>query len=145
MATQQTWTWKQPIGGKTITWKPITVGDEMDIDAAYRHDNNRHLNKYMRLAVRITALDGAAKRVELHDIRNWDSFDLDSFYEEVQLQEAKRAASLGKADQANPATMYRAAAARVEVAMAEMAGALRDAGSAVEAAMSRPTETPQPQ
>ena len=88
--------WTQPIGKKVIKWRPLTVGDEMDVQATYRLAENQHLQPYELLRRRILTVSGEEKKCEMGDFRQWDALDLDLFAEEVQRVERDRKAGFMK-------------------------------------------------
>jgi hypothetical protein len=81
---------KQPVGGKKISWKPLSVGQEIDIEAGYAAPAAKHLIKYMLLVSRVTAVDGVAVSPKLSDLREWDSYDLECFVQDVEEREFER-------------------------------------------------------
>lgn len=90
--------WTQPIGGKVVEWRPLTVGDNMDLDANYQQASIFHLKKYAQYAMRVVSFDGKPG-FQASDLRTWDAFDLEAFAEEVVLREQLRASTLsGKRD-----------------------------------------------
>src|SRR5215467_7465364 len=90
--------WTQPIGGKTVKWAPLTVGQELDAIAANNRDERKHLIAPMLIMARIKVFDGQPAQGAIN-IRDWDSDDFLAFQEEVELREAQRRAQFKKAQQ----------------------------------------------
>jgi hypothetical protein len=96
MATQQ-FEWVQPIGGQKIIWRPLRVGDHIDLDANYGRSDMAHLKKYATLAARIISVDGKAKQEfggDLVNLREWEDYDLIAFNEEIESRELARSVAL---------------------------------------------------
>lgn len=88
-------TWRQPIGGKEVRWKPLTLGQEMDVEANFRRDELRHLMKYETLRLRIIGF-GDADHCSMQEFRLWDSSDVEEFVREVEGRELARRAAFRK-------------------------------------------------
>lgn len=89
--------WTQPIGGQKIVWRPLKVGDHIDLDANYGRSDMAHLKRYATLAARVVSVDGQEKakfQNDLLNFRDWDEYDLIAFGEEVDSRENARAAAL---------------------------------------------------
>lgn len=89
----QTFEWKQPIGGKTVLWRPLKVGDHMDLDANYARADVAHLRRFAAIAARITKI-GDKEGVQVNDLRDWEEYDLVAFQDEFESRELARAVSL---------------------------------------------------
>ncbi len=87
--------WTQPIGKKSITWKPLTIGDEMDIEANFSRPESKHLQKYESLRRRIITF-GDAPSCGPGEFRVWDSRDVGMFAEEVERKESMRGAAFDR-------------------------------------------------
>lgn len=81
-----------PLSQKAITWKPLTVGEQLDAQAAHKDRNTLGLDMYAR---RIVTYDGKPK-ITLGQIREWEVIDLNAFMEHVDTAEADRAAKFQK-------------------------------------------------
>lgn len=81
-----------PLSQKAITWKPLTVGEQLDAQAAHKDRNALGLDMYAR---RIVTYDGKPK-ITLGQIREWEVIDLNAFMEHVDTAEAERAAKFQK-------------------------------------------------
>ena len=95
-------TWKQPMGGKSITWHPLKVGDRMDLDANYSRSDIAYQKKYAEYAMRIMSCEGVNGKFQIQDFRDWDDYDLEAFAEEVATQEILRANALSADRPASP-------------------------------------------
>ena len=115
----------QPVGGKRITWAPLKTSAELQVLAAYRQEQNRHLQNYARLAARITHVDGQAVTFQPNDFGPWDNFDTESFLDEVTIREAERAAALSKKSPEDAAGVLDAAAEEAMAVIAKLAGAIQ--------------------
>jgi hypothetical protein len=96
MATQE-FPWVQPIGGQKIVWRPLKVGDHIDLDANYGRSDMAHLKRYATLAARIISVDGKAKQEfsgDLVNLREWEDYDLIAFNEEIESRELARSVAL---------------------------------------------------
>ena len=87
--SRPTYTFTRPTDGKAFPWKPLTVGDEMDIQASYRREEAQHLTQYALFAARL-GLPGP------NDLREWETVDLLALINHVSETEAGRAAALTK-------------------------------------------------
>ncbi len=85
--------WKMPIGGKVVMWRPLKVGDHMDLDANYGRSDIAHMRKYAELAMRVLKI-GDKDNVQVTDLRDWDEYDLLEFKSEVDSRELARAVSM---------------------------------------------------
>lgn len=88
-------TWTQPVGGKVINWKPLTVGQEIDIEAHHNRPDTAHLRPYVVIQRRITGYDGKPV-CTLDDLRSWDVIDLQEFIAEIERKEAERRAAFAR-------------------------------------------------
>ncbi len=118
--------WTQPVGQKAVTWRPLGVGEEMDIEASFRREEQRHLRKYEMLRRRIIKY-GDDTKCPSEDFRKWDSLDLEMFAEDVATQEAVRRATLTKKAAGTALEDLQSAVASVQVSMDSLMGALEGA------------------
>lgn len=117
-----TFSWTQPVDGKVVEWRPLTVGDNMDLDANYQQVQIAHLKKYAQYAMRVVNFDGKPG-FQVNDFRTWDAYDLEAFAEEVVMREQLRASALtgqrnGSAVQRLEASINKAQAAATELGQA---------------------------
>jgi hypothetical protein len=97
MATQQQFEWTQPIGGQKIVWRPLKVGDHIDLDANYGRSDMAHLKRYATLAARLVSVDGKQKHEfsgDLANLRDWEDYDLIAFNDEIETRELARSVAL---------------------------------------------------
>lgn len=90
----QPFNWKQPMGGKPVTWRPLKVGDRMDLDANFSRSDVVYQKKYAEYALRIVTCEGVVGKFQIDNFRDWEDYDLEAFAEEVQMQETLRANAL---------------------------------------------------
>lgn len=123
-----TFTWKLPIGGKSLTWKPLTMGDVMDLDANYSRSDTVHRRKYAEAALRIISFEGMqdGKTFQIEDFRSWDGLDYDAFLDEVATQELLRASKLSGERPGNPVQKLERAIERAQAAANELGNCLRE-------------------
>lgn len=81
-----------PLSQKALTWKPLTVGQQLDARAAHKDNGALGLDMYSR---RILTFDGKPG-ITLGQIRDWDTVDFNAFVEHVESTEADRAAKFQK-------------------------------------------------
>lgn len=84
---------KRPSDGEEFDWSPLTAGDEMDLEAIYGAPNLKHQAQYALMAWRLRK---GGKRLEVQDMRAWESFDVKAFLDEMVYTEAARAAAWEK-------------------------------------------------
>ncbi len=84
--------WTQPVGGVTLCWKSLTVGQEMAIEMEHQRAETAPYRKYVVIQRRITAY-GDKPVCTLEDLKSWDPIDLELFVEEIELREAERKAA----------------------------------------------------
>lgn len=96
--------WTQPVGGKHIKWKTLSVGEEFDQIVAHRRDELKHLLPSALILARILKY-GDSERCTMQELRGWDSYDYEAFQEEILMKETirqlalrRKAAGLGEAD-----------------------------------------------
>src|SRR6185369_12363337 len=97
MATQQQFEWVQPIGGQKIVWRPLKVGDHIDLEANYGRSDTAHLKRFATIAARLVSVDGKAKHEfsgDLANLRDWEDYDLMAFNDEIETRELARAVAL---------------------------------------------------
>lgn len=126
LATQQ-FEWTQPIGGQKIIWRPLKVGDHIDLDANYSASSTEHLKKYVKLASRIISIDGVEKAKlggDLLNLREWDEYDLMTFNEEVDSREIARAVALSPQRASGAVVALETAVNKAQLALEEVAKAL---------------------
>lgn len=130
-----------PVSGIAMQWKPLKVGTEMDIRAAYKSEAQKHLLHYMLLAARISRY-GEKDRCDLSDVREWDALDLEAFTDEVTLrEEERRAAFAAKRSNGSPIQDLEAAYAQASVALNGLNIALGAVMSCAKAAQPGPLES----
>lgn len=81
-----------PLSQKAITWKPLTIGQQLDARAAHKDNGSLVLDM---LARRILTFDGKPG-ITLGQIREWDTIDFNAFTDHVDSSEADRAAKFQK-------------------------------------------------
>lgn len=126
MATQQ-YEWTQPIGGQKVVWRPLKVGDHIDLDANYSRSDSTHLKKYATLAARIVSIDGQDKAKfssDLANLREWDEYDLIAFNEEVESRELARSVALSPQRPGGVVASLEQSIAKVQASANELALAL---------------------
>ncbi len=84
--------YKLPESGKTVSWRSLTVQEDMDIEGQYNRQSNQHQKKFMQLFTRIAEMDG--KKPSFADFLALSSLDAEQFYNEVLEKEAIRRAQL---------------------------------------------------
>ncbi len=116
-----------PVSGIKAQWKPLDVGKQLDLTAAYAKDGMRHLLLPVLLAARIVRF-GDKPACTLADLRAMDDIDYDAFSEEVERKEAeRRAAYRKKAPGESPAAKLRALAEEARVLLDRVKQALDEA------------------
>lgn len=112
MAASTKFTWTQPVGGKVVIWRPLKMGDHIDLDANYGKQSTAHLKKYAEYALRIIQCgDPNPRGFDVQDFREWDEEDYARFIEEVATQEAVRANALSAQRPGSPVAKLDEAAA----------------------------------
>ena len=90
--------WTQPLGGAKIIWRPLKVGDHIDLESNYSRSDTVHLKRFAELAARIISVDGKTKaelqKDDLGIIREWEDYDLAEFQNEISSREIARAVAL---------------------------------------------------
>lgn len=81
--------WTQPIGGRKIIWRPLTIGQELDIVAGNSREERKHLIPAMMLGARVV-MCGEDKGLPYSKLRDWDDIDFAEFAEEVSRVELLR-------------------------------------------------------
>lgn len=81
-----------PLAQKAITWKPLSVGQQLDAQAAHKDRNALGLDMYAR---RVLTFDGKPG-ITLGQVREWEVIDLNAFMEHVDTTEQERAAKFQK-------------------------------------------------
>ncbi len=74
-------------------WRPLKVGDHMDLDANYGRSDVAHMRKYAELAMRVLKIDDK-ENIQVTNLREWDEYDLLEFKAEVDSRELARAVSM---------------------------------------------------
>jgi hypothetical protein len=126
MATQQ-FEWVQPIGGQKIVWRPLRVGDHIDLDANYGRSDMAHLKKYATLGARIISVDGKPKQDfggDLVNLREWEDFDLIAFNEEIESRELARSVALAPQRPGGVVMSLEQAVSKAQMAANELGHAL---------------------
>ncbi len=88
------YTWKQPVGGKTVTWWHLTGGDIIDLEGNYSRPDIAHLRTYAQFAMRVKSCEGVTGVFQVNDFRSWDEYDINAFAEEVDRRERDRVTAL---------------------------------------------------
>jgi len=126
--TPQQFEWTQPIGGQKIVWRPLKVGDHIDLDGNYGRSDMAHLKRYATLAARIVSVDGTPKAQLQKDdvgiVREWDEHDLIAFNEEVESRELARSVALAPQRPGGVVSSLEQAVNKAQVAATELAMAL---------------------
>lgn len=117
----QEYSWRKPLGGEQLTWKPLTVGQEIEIEAQHQTPANAHLRKYEVIRRRIVSYGDQGKVCTLEDLKSWDPLDLEAFVEEVETKDAERRAALFKRNAGAPSPIVELEAALLEVRSTLMA------------------------
>src|SRR5678816_4101521 len=125
--------WTQPIGGKKVEWRPLTVGDNMDLDGNYQRSDIAFQRKYAQYAMRITSFDGKPN-FQIADLRSWDEYDLEAFAEEVVLREQLRASTLSGTRDGSAVQRLEAAVNGAQAAATKLGACLASVLAAAEAA-----------
>jgi hypothetical protein len=81
-----------PVIGVALIWKPLTLGQEIEIDAQHRRVDNAHLKPIEVIRRRITSY-GDKPVCTLEDMKAWDTIDYEDFCKEIEEREAERKAS----------------------------------------------------
>jgi len=116
-----------PVSQTKVLWKPLEVGKQLDLTAAYRKDEVRHLLLPALLAARITRY-GDKAQCTIADLRAMDDIDYDAFSEEVERKESERRASYRKkAPAESSAAKLRALAEEARVILDRVKQVLDDA------------------
>lgn len=116
-----------PVSGVMTQWKPLPVGKQLDITAAYRKEEVRHLLVPALLAARIVRY-GDKPQCTIADLRAMDDIDYDAFAEEVERKEGERRASYRKKQPGeSPAVKLRLFVEEARVALDKIKQTLDDA------------------
>jgi hypothetical protein len=127
MASVPKFTWTQPVGGKVVVWRPLKMGDHIDLDANYGKTNVAHLKKYAQYALRILQVgDASPRQFDVNDFREWDEYDFDQFVEEVATQEAVRANALSSTRPGSPVKVLDEAITQAQIDLNKVAESLRN-------------------
>lgn len=109
------YSWKQPVGGKSIVWGPLTVGAEIDIQMSHARAELAPMRPFEQLRRRISSYDGKPV-CSLEDLKSWDTLDIEAFSDEVEKVEAERRATVIRASaQAQPGAMIELEASLMEL------------------------------
>lgn len=118
--------WTAPMGGQKVTWRPLKVGDHIDLDTNYAASNMIHLKRYVEFAVRIVSIDGMTKAQLNKDdvglIRDWEDFDLVAFQEEIASRELARSVALSPQRPGGAVAALEQGVNKAQVALSELAG-----------------------
>lgn len=113
-----------PICGKSITWRPLSIGASLDIGAQYK--NNEAMLGPALVMRRIVRYDGKEGQPQPTEWRNWDELDYGAFVDFVNEQEAARAASFRKKRAGeNPAAQLEAAISDAQTALGQVGRCLQ--------------------
>lgn len=81
-----------PLSQKALTWKPLTVGQQLDAEAAHKNKITLTVDMFAR---RVVSFDGKPG-LTLGQLREWDQIDFDAFIDHVNQTEADRASKFQK-------------------------------------------------
>ncbi len=81
-----------PLSQKAITWKPLSVGQQLDAQAAHKSQINLTVDMFAR---RVLSFDGKPG-LTIGQIREWDQIDFDAFIDHVNATEQERASKFQK-------------------------------------------------
>ncbi len=124
--------WTQPVGGKALTWRPLTVGDEIDVQMECARPETAPLRPYEVLRRRITSFEGRPV-CTLAELKQWDTIDVEAFLEEVERTETmRRAAVLSKAAGDAPGSLV-----ELEASLMEMRSAAAQFSQAADKALAK--------
>ena len=120
--------WTQPVGGKKVSWRPLKVGDQMDLDANYGRADVAYLRKYAGYAKRIMNMEGLApgQKPQVNDLREWDEYDLEAFAEEVAMREMARANALSAQRPGSPILRLEQAIESAQLAASKLGEELKN-------------------
>ncbi len=107
--------WRKPLGGEQLTWKPLTVGQEIEIEAQHQRADVAHLRKYEVVRRRILSYGDQGKVCTLDDLKAWDPLDLEAFITEIESKDALRRAALFKRGANEPSPLVELEASLLEV------------------------------
>lgn len=122
--------WTQPVGRKSLKWKPLTLGQEMDIISTNRQPAQQHLVPPMLVLARIVEYDGktrsaASAPLSLQELRDWDAEDYRELLEHIDMKENERRVSLRKQQPgAGPVAALEAAIDEAQAAANRLSAAL---------------------
>lgn len=140
MAIVSQFEWTQPVGGQKIVWRPLKVGDHIDIDGNYSRADMAHQKKYVMLEARIISVDGTPKaqlnKSDCGIVRDWDEYDLIAFNDEVESRELARVVALAPQRPGG-------AVATLEQAVNKAQAAANDLAQALTAVLQRAREAEQ--
>lgn len=78
---------KLPQSGKELTWRPLTVGQQLDIANANRLDAQKMYLQPSLLAAKIVSYDGR-QSCSLAEIKSWSEIDYNALQEEIENKES---------------------------------------------------------
>jgi hypothetical protein len=120
--------WIAPVGGQKVIWRPLKVGDHIDLDANYGTSSMAHLKKYATLEARIISVDGTEKKMmnksDCGIVREWDEYDFIAFNDEVESRELARAVSLAPQRPGGVVAALEQSVNKVQLALNELASVL---------------------
>lgn len=119
-------TWTQPMGGKKVIWRPLKVGDRMDLDANYSRSDIAYQRKYAEYAMRIVSCEGVDGKFQIDNFRDWEDYDLEALAEEVVTQETLRANALATSRPGSPVERLEAAIGAAQIAANKLGEELRN-------------------
>jgi hypothetical protein len=116
------------MGGQKVVWRPLKVGDHIDIDANYGASNMIHLKRYAELASRIVSVDGQTKaqlnKGDVDLVREWEDYDLVAFQEEIVSRELARSVALAPQRPGGAVAALEQVVSKIQVAATELGVAL---------------------
>lgn len=126
--TETKFEWTLPMSGKKVAWRPLRVGDQMDLDANYGAAQRAHLKKYAAYAMRLVTIEGLAPgdKPQVEHLRDWDEYDLEAFAEEVAMREMARANALSAQRPGTPIPRLEQAIESAQLTLNKVAEALKD-------------------
>ena len=120
--------WTLPVSGQKIVWRPLKIGDHMDLDANYGASNMAHLKRYAQVSSRIISIDGKTKnemsKDDLAIVKDWDEYDFIAFHEEVESRELARQVALAPQRPGGVVQTLEQAVTKVQQVLGELGPAL---------------------
>ena len=128
---------KLPLSGKPIQWKPLNVGAQISLAAAYQNSQKVYLQAAMlaqRICKYVNADGKESGSCSLAEIQTWDEIDYNAFAEDVELKEAQRYQAFKKREDPRLSSMkLQKAASEARESLLTLFKALDDAVEAAKA------------